>query len=152
MNPASDEDRDVAIGGKLTEIGQILAGIARGEPDGTYMYAEADAGWSCAAIFEDLGDRLLFRAPNDELFEEIRQLWKLFEPARRWTNMEYQIVGERFNASFDYDDLDADDSVTSIDRRQAKARVLFGDKPIDYSDTGRDQDFIDEHLSDMKGV
>lgn len=144
MNPVSEAERDRTVGDKLVEIGHLLAEDIRADPEGAYLYAEVGAGWSEVALFSDAGDRFLFRFASDDLSEMLRQLWRLVEPAKRWTSIEYQIVDDRFNASFGYDDLDADDNETSIDRRTAKVFARFGEKPIDYSDAGRDQDFIDQ--------
>ena len=149
MIPKSDEVYDLRLVAALQEIGRFLAEEISLflENDGdlhltdVYMYAEVGFNYAGASIFKDAGDRLMLRFGSSDLTDFLMKLWHAAPHDRKWSVLEYQIVApDHFEAKFGYDDVENDDS-TSIDRRETKVRARFGDKPIDFSDTGEDLDF-----------
>ncbi len=115
----------------LATLGQHISEIIGGNPDGTYLYAEADAGFQEAGIFKDSGSQILYFGPDDELFQAIDRVWQAAEPGKQWAVMQYEVKGSSFDARFSYpDSLDPDG--TSYDRRESAIKKRFGDKPVIY--------------------
>ena len=117
----------------LEKIGQMIADILDGEPEGAFMTAEAGEAWVEASIFKDLGDRVLFRGPDVALFEALLELREAEEPNKRWTTMSFTINNGRFDAQFGYDD-DVDQNEIGFERRERLLAERYGDKLVDYSE------------------
>jgi hypothetical protein len=115
-------------------IGRLISNALDGDAEGAFMYAEAGDNWQEASIFKDIGSKILYRDPSDELFDRIDEAWLAEEPGKRWHGMEFSISGGKFDATFAYpDELDLDNE-SSFERRARVLRKKYGDKPIDYSD------------------
>ena len=61
----------------------------------------------------------------------LMEVWHIEEPERRRTTMHYTIDGGKFDAQFDFDDLEGSEE-DSLDRRDRALRARFGDKPVVY--------------------
>jgi hypothetical protein len=125
----------------LSEIGQLLAEDADFPLDGTLLYAKLDRAFVAPSIFKDLGDHILYRAPDlDRLGDALLDLWEAQHSKRRWSEIEYVIRGGKFTATFTYaDEIDADED--SFDRRDRIVTRHFGKKPIVYPPSpGADDD------------
>lgn len=121
------------IGPIFEEIGRLVARDVGEDPEGAFLYAEGGDGWIEAAIFKDMGDRVVYRDASTELFDKLGEVWEAEEPDKRWAALQYTISGGRFACSMQYPDDLAPEEITG-DRRRTALRALFGDKPIDYSD------------------
>ena len=105
--------------------------VVGGEPDGLYLYVEVGDGWVGASIFKDEGDHVRYIDDREwGLAHALTDAWCLEPEDKRWTGMEYMIDGGKFDAKFQFDDLDAYDG--SDDRRQQFLRARYGDRPIRY--------------------
>ncbi len=118
------------IGSMLDQVGRILARDTAYPLDGTFLYVEAEWQMVGMSIFKDLGDRLLYRDPMNELGEALLELWGAALPDKRCSTMQYRIMGDKFDASFTYDLLDP--KVSAIDRREVILRQLYGNKLVVY--------------------
>lgn len=57
--------------------------------------------------------------------------WYLEPADKRWTAMHYTIEGGRFDASFEFNDIEGS-SERMEDRRERILRTRYGEKPIVY--------------------
>jgi hypothetical protein len=121
------------LGERLSEIGGLVAEDIREESDDTFLYAEAADNFVSAALFKDLGNRVICRQPSAELMSDIRELWNAAEAGKKWTVLLYTIRGDKFDASFQYED-DLIPGEFETDRRPRVLAARYGDKPIDFSD------------------
>lgn len=130
----------------LAEIGQHLVEITEDDPEGVYLYVEADAGSQEAGIFKDKGESISYWDPDGELFDAIDRLWYAADSDKKWAVMEYVVTNGRFDADFLYpDQLDPEE--TSYDRRERALEKRFGDKPVIYPPM--DEDFHDLTEDDL---
>jgi hypothetical protein len=118
------------VGTLLNKVGKMLAQDTAYPLDGTFLYVEADWGWVDISIFKDLGDHLLWRDPAEGLTQALFELWEAEPPEKRWSSMEYRIVGDTFDASFTYGPLDPE--VSTMDRREHILQQRYGNKRIVY--------------------
>ena len=132
----------------LAQLGQHIAEIINGDPEGSYMYAEADDWFQEAGIFKDAGDTVAYFDPDTELFQEIGRLWEAAEANMKWSALHYDVKNGQFDAQFDYPDS-FDPEETSDDRRERALKERFGDKPVVYPPP--DEDFHDLTEADLPG-
>lgn len=113
-----------AVGGDITNIiGKV--------PSDAYLYAEATAGSVEGGIFEDVGDKIIYYDPDDDLFDNIQELWYAGERGKEWGALHYDIKDGKFDARFEYGDRWNADEYT-FDRRERALKERFGDKPVIY--------------------
>jgi hypothetical protein len=123
------EDIFEKLGPVLSTIGEQAAADLGGNPDGIYIYAEAAEGWYSSYVFRPEGDVLRFYSSSQELGHLIWDLWNMGEADRRWSVMEYEIRGDRFDVQFHYpEEIDVDDF--DLDRRENILKKRFGDIPV----------------------
>lgn len=127
----------------LNEIGLLLAEDTDYPLDGTLLYAEVDWGYVAPSIFKDLGDRILYREPDlDRLGDALLDLWRAQDPGKAWSEIEYVVRGDKFQASFSYAD-EIDDDETMLDRRRRIVTKHFGNKRIIYPPMPDDPDIME---------
>ncbi len=122
------------LGPLMNEIGQELADIAGGDPEGVFLYVEIGEGWVGASVFKDDGTVVRYLDYEDvNLTDLLFEAWYLEsdEPNKRWSVMEYDIKGGRFEVTYKYPE---EVSVEVVDRRrrQAALRARYGDRPVIY--------------------
>lgn len=117
----------------LSDIGSLLGEDIRSDPEGSFLYAEAADSWVAASLFKDLGNRVVYRYPSSELTDRIIDLWDAAPEDKKWNALYYTIIGNRFDARFQYEE-GWDPKEHSSDRRPRVLKAKFGDKPVDYSD------------------
>lgn len=117
------------LGPMLSAIGEQAAADLGGDPSGIYIYAEAGEGWYSDYVFRLEGDVVRFHWASPELGELVWNMWKMGEPGKRWSVMEYQIVGDQFDVHFKYPE-DVDVEEFDKDRRENAVKARFGDRPI----------------------
>ena len=126
------DDKYDKLGPLYAEIGGEVAQIVGGDPDGAYLYAEAGQGWYGASVYKDEGTAVRYFDPSSELSDLIYEAWLTEEPDKRWSVMELEIRGTKFDAQFKYpDDVDVE-SFAADDRREIALRNRYGDKPVIY--------------------
>jgi hypothetical protein len=132
----------------LNIIGQHVADIVGAHPNDTFLYVEADAGSRDAGIFQDIGDKVIYHDPTDDLFDDIGRLWEMAEPDKKWAVMLYDVKEGKFDAQFTFpEDLNLDDSI--YDRREHALATRYGDKPVIYPEPGDwFHDLTEDDLSD----
>lgn len=122
---------NVTIGPILEEIGQIIAELVDGDPNGSYLYAEAEQGFQAPTLFKDHGDHIICYRPNIELCDAIEKLWETEPDDKKWQAMRYEVEDNRFNARFEFpDELNPDEWVD--DRLERAVAERYGDRPITY--------------------
>lgn len=121
------------LGPMLTDLGQHVADLLGFVPQEAMLYVEAGEGWKEAGIFSDIGEKIVYRDPDDELIDAINALWELEEADKRWSVMIYKIENSRFDADFLFPDQ-IDDEESSFERRERVLAERYGDKPVDYSE------------------
>lgn len=125
------KDKFDVLGPAYEEIGLELAEIVGGDPNGVYLYAEAGDGWYEYGIFKDEGSIVRYYDPSSEIGGLIYEAWLIEEPDKRWTVMEYEIKGTKFDAKFKYsDEVNVED--LNVDRREIALKKRYGDKPVIY--------------------
>lgn len=115
----------------LARIGQLLAAIIGGDPDGAFAYVEVKEMWSTTSVFHDEGNRVVYYDPSRELGDAIEDLWYLRSPEERWGAMRYEIVDGQFSVEFDYPDQ-FDPVEDHHVRRERALKARYGDKLIYY--------------------
>ena len=121
------------MGLRYARVGALLTDNVRLDPDGAFLYAEVEDGTIAASVFKDVGDRVVYRDPSDELTDEIYDIWELTDSAKRWFSMSYTIVDGKFSATFQFpEQIDRKEFFST--RRRRILREKYGDKPVDYSD------------------
>lgn len=123
----------------LNEISQILSADTKYPLEGTFLYAIVDWNMVAASVFKDIGDRLIFLTYGNRLTYPLLNLWEAEPPERRWSVIEYRILGEKFEATFTYPE-EMDPEEDSIDSRERALRRHFGDKPVIYPSILDDED------------
>jgi hypothetical protein len=129
-NEVTENKYDV-LGPLYADIGGELADIVGGDPDGTFLYAEAGEGWLSSGIFKDEGAAIRYFRPTSELTDLLLEAWNTEEPDKRWAVMEYEIKGTKFDVRFKFpDEVVVGDF--DPDRKEAALKNHFGDKPVLY--------------------
>lgn len=128
---ALGEHKFEVLGPAYADVGGELAQIVGGDPNGTYLYAEAGEGWIGAGVFKQEGGSVRYFDPSSELCDLLLQAWKTETREKRWAVMEYQVKGTRFDVDFQFPD-EIDPNETEMDRRPKAIKRRFGDKPVLY--------------------
>ena len=131
MNADMVNDKYDVLGPTLSGIGGELAEIVGGNPDGTFLYAEAEEGSYGYGVFKEEGNVVRYYDPTRTLGDLIWKAWKAEEPNKRWAVMEYQIKGTRFDVTFQFSD-EIDPNESEVERRPRALKRRFGDKPVIY--------------------
>jgi hypothetical protein len=119
------------LGPIFWEISGEIARIVGGEPDGTYLYAEAGEGWVGAGVFKPESESVRYFDPGSDLSDLLIKAWKAEKPDKRWAVMEFEIVGTSFEVRFKLpEEIDVDE--TEMERRPRALRRRFGNKPVIY--------------------
>ena len=126
-------DKYGVLGPLYADVGRELAKIVGGDPDGTFLYAEAGEGWLGASVFKDEGNRVQYFDPSSELCDLLFDAWEAENPnpKMRWPVMEYQIKGSKFDTQFRYPD-EVEAQSFDDERREAALSRHFGDKQVVY--------------------
>jgi len=120
-----------ALGPLMNEIGQVLAQIADGEPEGVFLYVEIGRGWISSNVFKDEGDAVRNLDSNSDLDHLLWDAWYAAPKGKRWSVMEYDIKGGKFEVAFKYPE-EIDVETFDPDHREAALRTRYGDKPVVY--------------------
>jgi hypothetical protein len=120
------------LGPILSDIGAELARMVGGDPDGVFLYVEAGIGWYGASVFDDEGASVRYYDPSRELSDLIYKAWLSQDPDKRWSVLEYEIKGTKFDAGFKFPDEVPVESFADDGRRTVALRKRFGDKPVIY--------------------
>jgi hypothetical protein len=120
------------LGPLMNEIGQALADLADGDPEGVFLYVEIAEGWVSASVFKDDGETVRYLDTDEPGFSDLLfAAWYASPEGKRWSVMEYDIKDGRFEVSFKYPE-EVDVEVVDDERRQAALRARYGDKPVIY--------------------
>jgi hypothetical protein len=115
----------------LNTIGQHIADIVGAHPNDTFLYVEADSGSRDAGIFQDIGEKVIYHDPTEDLFDDIGRLWEMAESDKKWAVMQYDVKEGKFDAQFTFpEDISSDDSIH--DRREHALAMRYGEKPVIY--------------------
>ena len=128
-----NKDKFETLGPLYAELGGELAKIVGGNPDGTFVYAEAGEGWLGASVFKDDGDLVRYFDPSARICQLLRRAREFEnpEPKMRWSVMKYGINGTTFVTNFAYPD-EVEVESFDLDRREAALKEHFGNKPVIY--------------------
>ena len=120
------------LGPLMSEIGQVLAEIAGGNPEGVFLYAEVGKGWVGPSIFKDEGDVVRYLNSDSDLTDLLFDAWYTAPEDKRWSVMEYDIKDGKFSVAFKYpEEVDVEKSFDGA-RRDAVLHARYGDKPVVY--------------------
>lgn len=127
-------DKYDKLGPMLSRIGEEAGAIVGGNPDGLYLYVEVGDGWIEPNVYRDEGNAVRYFDPTLELCHLIataRETENPEDPASRWSVMEYEVHGTKFDAHFKFPDQV---NVEKYDknRRENALKKHFGDKPVIY--------------------
>lgn len=126
------EDKFDLMGPILNNVGNVLAAIADGDPEGVFLYVEIGDGWISPNIFKDEGELVRWLDPSDdELTDLLYQAWRLQPEGKRWSVMEYDVRDGKFAVSFKYPE-EVDVESMDHDRREDALVARYGDKPVIY--------------------
>ena len=125
------KDKYDVLGPAYAGIAGELAEIVGGEPDGTFLYAEAGEGWVSAGVFKSDGTAVRYYRPTSELTDLLFEAWNAEDPDKCWAVMEYEINGTKFDVRFQFPD-EIDPNETEMDRRPRALKKRYGNKPVIY--------------------
>ncbi|MGI4879006.1 MAG: hypothetical protein ACRYG4_16130 [Janthinobacterium lividum] len=122
----------------LNEIGILLARDIKYALDRTLLYAEVASGTVESSIFKDIGNTIVYRRSDINLWDCLLALWNEQQSNPPWVAIEYFIRGDRFEVMYTYaDDPDWSDD---FDYREKVVARYLGDKPIIYPKLPMDDD------------
>jgi hypothetical protein len=125
------DDRLDKFGPALSEIGGVAAELVGGDPNGIYLYVEVGDRWLSVNVFKDEGTVVRYYDPTSELTDLIYEFSQSEDHDKRWSVMEYEIKGTKFDAQFKFpDEIDVEDF--DMDRREIALKKRYGDKPVIY--------------------
>lgn len=127
-------DKLDTLGPLMNEIGQELASLVGGDPDGVFLYVEIGDGWVSPSVFKGEGDVVRYYNPRDtNLSDMLWEAWYLEPdgPNMRWSVLEYMITGKKFHVSLKYPE-EVNVEIVDDERRETVLRARFGDKPVIY--------------------
>jgi hypothetical protein len=131
MRQKEIEPMDLKMADILATLGQNIAEIIDGDPEGAYLYVESTAGSCEPAIFMDVGENIVYFDADDDLFSKLFGLWNAAPRRKKWAVLEYDVKDGQFNAHFTYPDGIVPEE-TSHDRRERALRKRYGDKTVIY--------------------
>lgn len=129
-----EKDKFDVLGPLLNEIGQELANIVGGDPEGVFLYTEIGEGWVRPSIFRNEGDVVRYYSPQDsDLPDLLFEAWhtETREGSMRWSVMEYDVKDGKFSVSFKYPE-EVNVEIVDGERREAALRARYSDKPVVY--------------------
>lgn len=116
----------------MGEIGQVLAEIADGDPEGVFLYVEFGPGWIGPAVFKDEGSAVRNLECNQDLYRLLRDAWYTAPEGKRWSVLEYGIKDGKFSVAFRYpEEVDVESSFDGA-RCDDALLAYYGDKPVIY--------------------
>jgi hypothetical protein len=126
------QDKLDTLGPLMNEIGQELANIADGDPEGVFLYVEAGEGWVAQSVFKDEGMLVRYLDSNQtDLVDLLFEAWRAQPEGKRWSVMEYAIEDGHYSVSFKYpEEIDVD--TMDPKHREDALRARYGDKPVVY--------------------
>src|SRR3546814_9906034 len=89
-----------SLGPLMNEIGQELAEIVGGDPNGVFLYAEIGEGWNGPSVFKDEGDVVRYYNSASEILSDLLfESWYAAseDPIKRWSVMEYDVKDGEFS-------------------------------------------------------
>jgi len=122
---------DRAIQDCLQAIGQAIVDQIDGDHDGAFLYAEVEPGMLYEALFVETADGVELVDASDVLCKALFDAWYASEPDKAWATLSFAIVGDSFDARFQYPDEISDEEGPE-DRRRRILKARYGDKPIKY--------------------
>ncbi len=127
------QDKFETLGPLMNQIGQELADIVGGDPEGVFLYVEIGEGWVSPSVFKE--DREVVRYLDSEqtgLDDLLFEAWHAEPEGKRWSVMEYDIKDGKFDAVFKYPEEVDVETVQDDLRRDEALRKRYGDKPVVY--------------------
>jgi len=125
------------LGPLIAAIGEEATRLVGGNPDGLYIYIEVFEGVIGASIFRDEGNSVRYFDYDQDFIAAVEDAWYAQEPGKRWSVMEYEVTGNRFDASFAYPE-EVDVESFDVDRREIALQKRYGDKPRIYPPISKD--------------
>jgi hypothetical protein len=128
------QDKLDLLGPLMNDLGQELADIVGGDPDGVFLYVEVGEGWVEPSVFKDEGDVIRYYSPRGtDLSNILRKAWYLEpdQPNMRWSVLEYDVKDGQFAVTLKYPE-EVNVEVMDEERREAALRARYGDKPVFY--------------------
>ncbi|WP_375399009.1 hypothetical protein [uncultured Sphingomonas sp.] len=125
-------DKYDLLGPALAKVGEEAMAIVGGKPDAVYLYVEIGEGWVGPSLFKDEGNAVRYiDIGTSDIWRLLIDAWCIEPTDKRWTAMHYTIEGGKFDAQFEFDDLEGSDESTD-DRRERVLHARYGDKPVIY--------------------
>ena len=126
------QDKLDTLGPIMNEIGQELANIADGDPEGVFLYVEAGEGWVAQSVFKDEGMLVRYLDSNQtDLVDLLFEAWRAQPEGKRWSVMGYAIEDGHYSVSFKYpEEIDVD--TMDPKHREDALRARYGDQPVGY--------------------
>lgn len=125
------EERLDKFGPMLADIGELAAEEVGGDPDGLYLYVEVGDRWISPSLFKDNGESVQYFDASSKLTDLIDVFWRAEDADKRWSVMEYEVKGTKFDARFKYPE-EVDVESFDEDRREIALKKRYGDKPVIY--------------------
>jgi len=120
------------LGPIMSEVGQVLAEIADGDPEGVFLYVEFGPGWIGPSVFKAEGSAVRNFECNRELYRLLGDAWHTAPEGKRWSVLEYGIKDGKFSVAFRYPEEVDVESAFDASRRRAALLAHYGDKPVIY--------------------
>ena len=125
-------DKFAILGPLLSLVGEELADIADGDPEGIFLYVEIGRDWINPSIYKDDGRTIRYLgAESPRLKDLVRKIWLVEPEGKRWSVMEYVIEDGHFSASYKYPE-EIDVESLGRDHRKNALRARYGKRRIVY--------------------
>ena len=119
------------VGDMLHEIGVQVARELGKVPEDVFVFIEAGDQWCGGAIFDNMGDRIIYHDLSHDTCETILRLWEAAPSDQKWSIIEYDISRGNFDAKFRFTS-DLEHHPMEYDYRQDALEARYGNKPVDY--------------------
>lgn len=114
----------------LSEIGGMVAHEAGPDPDGAFLYAEAEDGVVRPMLSKDLGSVVQDLDVSSALAMRILDLWNAADNDKRWAALFLTVQGDQFDARFQHAEEWGEED--AFERRARVLSAKYGDKEIRY--------------------
>jgi hypothetical protein len=123
----------------LSDVAERISRLGHSGSSRFFLYLETEEGMQSPYLFQEFTDEAQ-AIPLSGVTALLYELWENASP-QRWGAMRFDLDGDKFSATFDYD-IDAQDGHTD-ERAQAAAKTRFGEKPIVYP---THDEWVQEHI------
>ena len=123
--------RSTDLGAEYETLAHLIGKSFACAPRAICLYAEIEPDWVAPSLFADVGDHVLYSRVDDDIIDQLFEIWDQLEEDDRWQVIECKLEDGNFEANFRFaDSLDPKEHVD--ERRPRFLNAMFGDKRVVY--------------------